>query len=81
MSSMIDRIAQTLHERIIANGGISRGATDMKEDARAIIEAMRLPTDAMSQAGGTTHDGTEYEMGALIAEIVWERMIDRALAE
>lgn len=44
MTNMVDRIAQTLHDLTIKNGGVSRGAHDMKADAVAILEAMREPT-------------------------------------
>lgn len=82
--SMIERMAGTLHAIAIANGGISRGPADMRADARALIAAMREPTEAMlvaaarcrtdpSRFGNSSPDDT---MGP-----EWRAMIDAALAE
>lgn len=40
MLGLIDRIADKLHELTLRNGGQSRGASDMREDAVALLRVM-----------------------------------------
>lgn len=72
--SMIERVA-----RAIAKGEYGENVDDVWhtciDDARAAIEAMREPTEAMLDAGY----GAEPTGAALVAP--WEAMIDAALAE
>lgn len=40
MTNLTDRIASALHELVEQNGGVSRGAADMRNDATAIAEVV-----------------------------------------
>lgn len=79
-----DFVAEALlHSPYVGDGG-----RDYKKDlmeicrsaARAAIEAMRVPTDAMTEAGEDSEKVGFAADGAL-AELVWKVMIDAALNE
>ena len=98
--TMIERVAREMfRQRRRDQGAAYFGGQDEVEtdwrtvkslyiaDARAIIAAMREPTDAMTKAGGETAPWS-YELGIndgftpeSAAAGVWEDMIDAALAE
>lgn len=76
MTEMIDRVAMTLHELVLSNGGVSRGPADMRDDACAIVSAMRIPTEDMADEAATlrylgVNNGSPAE--------TWTAMIDTAL--
>ena len=87
-AEMVERVARAIHEEFAKNkcAWVSRledrgltdvtidGVFDLKDVARAAIEAMREPTEAMAAAGQTMLD-IEGD-----AAIIWRAMIDAALA-
>lgn len=78
MTSKIEEVARAI------GGDVWESCSDrMKEQfraqARAAIEAMKEPTEAMSKAAYEA-DGTSM-MLAIAYEDVWREMIDAALAE
>jgi hypothetical protein len=70
--SMIERVGNVIAARLTI--AIATGNLSMQDIARAAIEAMRNPTDAMEDVGNAM-DG---EVGALTT---WQSMIDAALNE
>jgi hypothetical protein len=66
---MIDRVATVVATCL-------RNDDNAEEIARAVIEAMRKPSDGMIAAGELFYEVTRTQ-----ARIVWEQMIDAALAE
>lgn len=73
--SMIERVA-----RALAENQCGRGAPPDDNDrsmARAAIEAMRVPTEAMVNAG---YD-VGYSPDPLPTDLVWTAMVDAALKE
>jgi len=66
---MIERVARAIAEQ-------NHGSTwdEWIDEARAAIEAMREPTEAMINAGDRTDHDVE-------ATMVWRAMIDEALGE
>lgn len=92
MVSMIDRIGRAICQS--EDGGAdgtecgligntcdvcsSRGAEVMQKNARAVLAAMREPTEAMHEAGNDELDRVD---GAAFCESIWQIMIDAALAE
>lgn len=69
MSEMVERVMTAIVATIIAKSGIGNDGSV----ARAAIEAMRDPTDAMCDKGDIWADGPGY------SEKVWQAMIDVAL--
>lgn len=72
MSEMVERVRLA----------ISAGATT--EQARAAIEAMREPSEAMLGATeeiAVHYDEREYFCSSATAEAVWEAMVNRALKD
>jgi hypothetical protein len=93
-NSMIERVARALYERARnpaapAEGGyVSNdeppyttldGKWNLSDMARAAIEAMREPTEAMVTAGG--HAALDSVSQRADARDAWEAMIDAALKE
>lgn len=75
MIKMVDRVA-----RALAKAADDDYVTHMEFwqlYARAAIEAMRTPTDAMEYAGATVADN----IANVEAEACWQAMIDAALAD
>ena len=66
MNEMIERVAKVISSH--GNGGGAVWPHDMRL-ARAVIEAMREPTEEMNEAGS----------GFVQSEFAWEAMIDAAL--
>jgi len=87
MSEMIERVAKAIRAQIDAGPSYQITVDEyMKILARAAIEAMREPTEAMRQSGFDHMDYDEYgsnadENNKRIAESVYRAMIDAALAE
>lgn len=54
---------------------------EMLETARAAIEAMREPSEAMFEAGGEAPLNMDRDVGRGPAGRVWSGMIDAALSE
>jgi hypothetical protein len=79
--TMIDRIATNLHHLTEKNGGTTRGAADMREDARVILLAMKDASEAMKASGGQQVGNDGHFIGEDIAGWTWERMVEAALAE
>jgi len=91
MSEMIERVARAIEDaltkEVAAIGGYmdSGGAQvvtveasiDLSVIARAAIEAMRRPTEAMTDAGieASVLEGAPHHTGAA----AWDSMIDKAL--
>lgn len=75
MSEMVERVA-----RALANEeGYAYDPVPYNRRARAAIEAMREPTDAMVDAGGWL--GGENGVGDSSARVVWTGMIEAALVK
>jgi len=70
MSEMIERVAKAIYEAMDLSDGLD--GTAAKTYARAAIEAMREPTEAMLNASYLT---------SWDADEVWKDMIDAALQE
>lgn len=81
MSEMVEKVARAMAEKSKArqpgmhtlNSLPMDGKEDFLEMARAAIEAMREPTEAMVKSGSSMYCN-EYE-----APDIWEDMIDAAL--
>jgi len=78
MTEMIERVARAI---LAANGGEGECAWDLDwrdyvDDARAAIEEMREPTEAMVEV---LYDPTVNTRSAVAAD--WRDMIDAALGE
>jgi hypothetical protein len=69
MSEMIEHVARAINAELFRQGVIVNFGTVL---ARAAIESMREPTEAMYEAGG---------MAEGEAPDLWRAMIDAALAE
>lgn len=72
VESMVERVARAI---AMKNEGWTKNAKDYIPHARAAIEAMREPTEAMAEAAESPNDyrGTQYT--------TWRTMIDAALNE
>jgi hypothetical protein len=79
MSEMVERIAKV----IAAYNGEGYGAQNFLEDARAVLEEIREPTDAMAEAGGDAYanGNPEDAISRYGLKDAWRRMIDAALAD
>jgi hypothetical protein len=78
MSEMVDRVAAAI--RPLLYGSDLMADSEVGDIARAAIEAMREPTEAMVEAGWDT--GLEYGPGDALAvnpEVCFSAMIDAAL--
>lgn len=67
MSEMVERVARVLSERHSVD--LAMGAIVWEDMARAAIEAMREPTEAMERKGDESD----------LSIFVWQAMIDEAL--
>jgi N-methylhydantoinase B/oxoprolinase/acetone carboxylase alpha subunit len=88
MSDMIERVARAISAHYVRLSGgdspifdeLTEGERDdLRAEARAAIEVMREPTEAMCDAGGTEvwdRYEDDYPEGAAAA---WRKMIDAAL--
>lgn len=76
--TMIERVARAIETVPVMAGTYSMSGEDAVALARAAIEAMRTPTDAMIEAGYDAADDAITHPGA---ESVFEAMIDAALNE
>jgi hypothetical protein len=87
MSEMVDRVAQAILAVNVprANWDYCKSVPDHPlytqsiELARAAIEAMREPTEAMIEAGSTAADHEFGTIGLEAAKEAWNLMIDEAL--
>ena len=85
MTTMIEKVAQAISDSIEAQGAtlaeigddltLVDGDLSFSLIARAAIEAMREPTEAIFEAG------EKYVRLGRIVEVQWQRMIDAALKE
>lgn len=73
MSEMVERLAKVLREM---GCGESFGCDEI---ARAMIQAMREPTEAMATAGCDADCADEHYIGRFAAIEAWKLMIDEAL--
>ena len=83
MSEMVERVARAIYGGPIPWEAIDPASQKiLLRDARAAIEAMREPTEAMSEVGRIIV-GPTYEAKSLLrareADICWRAMIDAAL--
>jgi hypothetical protein len=84
MSEMIERVARAIYEDA---WGIewppepAGEADEYRRGARAAIEAMREPTEAMLSAAGTRRPRGDEVMGPDHPWALWDAMIDAALKE
>jgi len=79
VNEMIERVSQAI--RLSVSGHVRKEAADAM--ARAAIEAMRVPTEAMWRAGSDSID-TDMRLNhayAIEAQNTWRAMIDAALAK
>lgn len=95
--TMVERVAKALYDKLDENQGSTvagdpsdgiamttvDGRWDLRDIARAAIEAMRKPTAEMVEEGSyQVHGGIECESGdSRIAAFTYERMISAALKE
>ncbi|TAL43823.1 MAG: hypothetical protein EPN91_05560 [Salinibacterium sp.] len=83
MSEMIEHVAQALEARCAADLAVEAESIDWREMARAAIEAMREPTDAMLlQIRGVllTWDSRDRpQIEESDAREAWQDAIDEAL--
>ena len=83
MSTMVEKVAQAIADNI--NAALPDGVEiDAHYAARAAIEAMKEPTEAMLNAVADEEDKRGIPnsvIDALIAEEAWPLMIDAALKE
>lgn len=84
--SFLEKVARTLRERTKANGGICQGNDetgwrDYVEDARAVIEAMSVPSMSMVDAVHDSEDQGMHPSGSVEPRRVWSDMIEAALKE
>jgi hypothetical protein len=81
MSEMIERVARVLYERSVASltwDNIHAASQESWRDlARAALEELRNPTEAMIEASNREWDGRMSHRSAG----AWQAMIDAALAE
>lgn len=76
MTSMVELVARAINKELT---GSEENVNDFRRRlARAAIEAMREPTEAMIDAGENTGINLWIQFEAVIA---WQAMIDAALAE
>lgn len=92
MSEMIEEVAKAMWDvrRAHANGagvflefwgdGTIPKANGIMQEARAAIEAMREPTDAMVNAANALDEVSKGVLITPIPERAWEAMIDAALS-
>lgn len=73
MTEMIERVAKAI-QSALSEGTPGRDPDRMERIARAAIEAMRDPTEAMIDKG---YDHVDY--GGTDIEAAWKDMIDAAL--
>jgi coenzyme F420-reducing hydrogenase gamma subunit len=90
--TMVDRVARTIYEKLNAQGLASlsdfgddltdvvfvEGRVDLLEIARAAIEEMREPTEAMVEASAAIY-GDNYLYRYEYSKDQWRAMIDAAL--
>lgn len=76
--SMIEKVARNLHHLTIKNGGTARAVVEMREDAAAIIAAMRDPSEEMLEAAAKIDLSDLPNVGGAT---YWRAMIDAALEE
>jgi hypothetical protein len=95
MSEMVERVARALHAQyhgaMMAGGAAETAEVAWKRadasgdhdqwraEARAAIEAMREPTDAMIEAAVTADAAEPIHFGAHEAIAMWRAMIDAAV--
>ncbi len=93
MNEIVDRIAKVLCERAVAENDpqsdfnmlswsalSEEGKDEWRSDARAVIEAMREPTNSMMEAGSFAMPIVEGYSMPDDEKNVWQAMIDAALA-
>ena len=84
MTDMIEQVAKAI---FVASGGnpenyIHLDPKGWHPHARAAIEAMREPTDAVMEAGCASNPPGSYHAGTTLRDIIgaeWRAMIDAAL--
>jgi len=78
MSEMVERVARAIANNLGPLGDLRYYMSDEEamSAARAAIEAMREPTDAMWDAGPVINDPNDYG-----PQDVWDAMINAALAD
>lgn len=76
MNEIIERVAKAI-EKASQPPGQKDYKILMENAARAAIEAMRKPTDAMKRSGALCMP--DYDPSVDDAQICWEAMIDAAL--
>ena len=80
MTNMVERVARAITEVLRAKGASSRMMENAGKDAaRAAIEAMREPTEAMVNGLRITRECDNT--AALWAPHIWRTMIDEALGD
>ena len=75
MSEMIERVARAIWEEEFQEPVDYHTQEITRDQARAAIEAMRVPTKEMKEAGINTGVG----LGPITSAAIWQAMIDEAL--
>jgi hypothetical protein len=74
MSEMVERVASAVSEAMMDCSGIEYREEEPRIVARAAIKAMRVPTQAMFEAGQAGDNWSQMD-----ARLIWRAMIDEAL--
>lgn len=87
-NEIIERVARVIEAKIVEqfSGTLGLGDNAAKKIARAVIETMKEPTEAMRRFGGSAFDANVYMGGASQrgkdkADNLWRGMIDEALRD
>ena len=78
MSEMVDRVAMAVHDAL-GNPEDIEAKAGCLEIARAVIAAMREPTEAMVMSAPFSYDFGEGDKWSV--RVLWRRMIDEALKD
>ena len=82
--SMVERVARAIRDERLKRGeGVRRASGLDYQTARAVIEAMREPSGAMSRIGLAAIESAQHNFGSvgslLTIDDCWRAMIDAAL--
>lgn len=76
MNDIIERIRGAIYDH---RTDPRRPITTSDEMARAILRAIREPTEAMLLVAADADNGDDHRLGRLAGKEVWQAMVDEAL--